>query len=135
MGAGGGGDLQPQPPVGQTVREPGDLQELLGNLLEALTRSLTVLISTFGVLFIATYLLIDVPRFRQTFVNAFAVTYRPDAEQLWTTIGLSLSRYLGGLLVSIPAEKGAVLEASFAGSGLALARIGRVVDGTGLALA
>ena len=41
----------------------------------------------------------------------------------------------GGLLVSIPAEKGAVLEASFAGSGLALARIGRVVEGTGLALA
>jgi selenide,water dikinase len=41
----------------------------------------------------------------------------------------------GGLLVSIPAEKGAVLEASFAGSGLALARIGRVVEGSGLALA
>jgi len=39
------------------------------------------------------------------------------------------------LLVSIPAEKGAVLEASFADSGLALARIGRVVEGTGLALA
>ena len=41
----------------------------------------------------------------------------------------------GGLLVSISAEKGAVLEASFAGSGLALARIGRVVEGSGLALA
>jgi selenide,water dikinase len=41
----------------------------------------------------------------------------------------------GGLLISIPAEKGLVLEASFASAGLSLARIGRVVDGTGLALA
>jgi selenide, water dikinase len=41
----------------------------------------------------------------------------------------------GGLLVSIPEEKGAVLEASFAGAGLFLARIGRVEDGVGVALA
>jgi selenide,water dikinase len=41
----------------------------------------------------------------------------------------------GGLLVSLPAEKGAVLEAAFAGAGLFLARIGRVEEGTGLALA
>jgi selenide,water dikinase len=41
----------------------------------------------------------------------------------------------GGLLVSLPAEKRAVLEASFADAGLPLARIGRVVEGTGLALA
>jgi selenide,water dikinase len=41
----------------------------------------------------------------------------------------------GGLLVSVPEEKGAVLEASFAGAGLFLARIGRVEDGMGVALA
>ena len=41
----------------------------------------------------------------------------------------------GGLLVSLQAEKGAVLEAAFADAGLPLARIGRVVEGTGLALA
>jgi selenide, water dikinase len=41
----------------------------------------------------------------------------------------------GGLLVSLPAEKGAVLEAAFAGAGLLLARIGRVEDGAGVALA
>jgi selenide,water dikinase len=40
----------------------------------------------------------------------------------------------GGLLVAIPDEKGPVLEASFAGAGLFLARIGRVEDGTGVAL-
>jgi selenide,water dikinase len=38
----------------------------------------------------------------------------------------------GGLLVSLPAERGAVLEASFAAKGLALARIGRVEDGSGV---
>jgi selenide, water dikinase len=41
----------------------------------------------------------------------------------------------GGLLISLPAEKGAVLEAAFADAGLPLARIGQVVEGTGLALA
>jgi selenide,water dikinase len=41
----------------------------------------------------------------------------------------------GGLLISLPAEKGTVLEAAFADAGLPLARIGQVVEGTGLALA
>jgi selenide, water dikinase len=41
----------------------------------------------------------------------------------------------GGLLISLPADKVAVLEASFAQDGLLLARIGRVVEGTGLAIA
>jgi selenide, water dikinase len=41
----------------------------------------------------------------------------------------------GGLLVSLPAEKSAVLEAAFADAGLPLARVGQVVEGTGLALA
>jgi selenide,water dikinase len=41
----------------------------------------------------------------------------------------------GGLLVSIPSEKAAVLEAAFARNRLSLARIGRVEDGSGVALA
>jgi selenide,water dikinase len=40
----------------------------------------------------------------------------------------------GGLLVSLPAERGAVLEAEFAARQLFLRRIGRVVDGAGVAL-
>jgi hypothetical protein len=38
----------------------------------------------------------------------------------------------GGLLVSLPAEKGAVLEAAFAARGLFLRRIGAVEAGTGV---
>jgi selenide, water dikinase len=41
----------------------------------------------------------------------------------------------GGLLVSLPADKGAVLEATFAAAGLELFRVGRVVEGSGVSLA
>ncbi len=41
----------------------------------------------------------------------------------------------GGLLVSVPGQKAATLEAAFAGSDLFLARIGRVEEGAGVALA
>jgi selenide, water dikinase len=41
----------------------------------------------------------------------------------------------GGLLVSLPEEKAAVLEASFAAAQLFLRRVGRVETGSGLRLA
>ena len=40
----------------------------------------------------------------------------------------------GGLLVALPASKGAVLEAAFASDGLFLARVGRVEEGSGVAV-
>jgi selenide,water dikinase len=40
----------------------------------------------------------------------------------------------GGLLVTLPAEKGAVLEATFLAQGLPLVRVGRVEAGSGVAL-
>jgi selenide,water dikinase len=40
----------------------------------------------------------------------------------------------GGLLVSLPAERSAVLEAAFRDRGLFLAPVGRVVDGSGVTL-
>jgi len=76
-------------------------ETLLNNALETLTRSFSIAITSFGVIFIATYLLIDIPRFKQKFVFSFSPAYRPDAAQLWSTIGESLSRYLSGLMVSI----------------------------------
>ncbi len=76
-------------------------ETLLSNLLATLTRTFSLLITTFGVIFIATYLLVDIPRFRENFVQSFSPAYRDDAVQLWYTIGDSLSRYLAGLLISI----------------------------------
>jgi selenide,water dikinase len=40
----------------------------------------------------------------------------------------------GGLLVSIPADRGAVLDATFAAAGLFCARVGRVEEGEGVVL-
>lgn len=71
------------------------------NLLDTLTRSVNILITTFGVIFVAIYLLIDIPRFKDTYIRMWAPQYRNDAEELWDTIGNSLSRYLGGLLISL----------------------------------
>lgn len=82
------------------------LQGGLNNAMEALTRSFSIAITTFGVIFVATYLLIDIPRFKTRFVMSFSPAYRPDATQLWSTIGESLSRYLSGLMVSILIQGG-----------------------------
>jgi predicted PurR-regulated permease PerM len=75
--------------------------DVLANLVSTLTRSVNILITTFGVIFVSIYLLIDIPRFKETFVRMFAPAYRQDARILWDTVGYSLSRYLGGLLISI----------------------------------
>jgi selenophosphate synthase len=40
----------------------------------------------------------------------------------------------GGLLVSLPRERGMALQAEFAAEGLFLARIGTIEDGTGVSL-
>jgi selenide,water dikinase len=40
----------------------------------------------------------------------------------------------GGLLISLPADKGSVLEATFRDAGLFIARIGAVVEGSGIAV-
>ena len=40
----------------------------------------------------------------------------------------------GGLLITVGAERAVVVEAAFAGAGLELYRVGRVVDGVGVAL-
>jgi selenide,water dikinase len=39
----------------------------------------------------------------------------------------------GGLLVSLPTDKAAVLTATFADKGLELYRVGRIIDGSGVA--
>lgn len=89
-------------------------QTLLSNLLATLTRTFSIFITTFGILFIATYLLVDIPRFRENFIHSFSPAYRDDAVHLWYTIGDSLSRYLAGLLISI------VIQGTMATIGLSL---------------
>jgi selenide,water dikinase len=69
------------------------------------------------------------PRNRDFVAGAFELDGVPDEL---VALGFD-PQTAGGLLVSIPADKGAVLEAAFAGAGLALARIGQVELGEGVA--
>lgn len=90
------------------------IEQLLNNAADALTRTFSIAITTFGVIFVATYLLIDIPKFKTKFIYSFSPAYRPDATQLWATIGDSLSRYLGGLLISILIQGGLATIALYA---------------------
>jgi predicted PurR-regulated permease PerM len=74
---------------------------IIGNVVATLSASVNILITTFGVIFIAVYLLIDIPRFKDTYLRMWTPGYRQDAFLLWDTLGFSLSRYLGGLLISL----------------------------------
>lgn len=80
-------------------------QSLIGTgltrLVDTLGRSLSVFITAFGVVFVAIYLLADMPRFHQSYLRLWAPDYRVDAKVLWDTMGHSLSRYLSALIVSI----------------------------------
>lgn len=82
--------------AGQTI-----VANSLGNVATALTGTVNILVTAFGVIFVAIYLLVDIPTFKSTYIRMWAPAYRHDALELWDTLGFSLSRYLGGLLVSI----------------------------------
>ena len=76
-------------------------QRLLGGVFGVLTGTVGTLLQLFGVLFIAIYLLADIRRFEAAYLRAVPHRYRRDAQALWGDLGQSLSRYLGGLLVSL----------------------------------
>jgi predicted PurR-regulated permease PerM len=76
-------------------------QRLLGGVFGVLTGTVGTLLQLFGVLFIAIYLLADIRRFEAAYLRAVPHRYRHDAQALWDELGQSLSRYLGGLLVSL----------------------------------
>jgi predicted PurR-regulated permease PerM len=73
----------------------------LDNLLGAVTSIFDILVKTFGIVFVAVYLLIDARRMKAAFIRSAPVKYRRDAQVLWEDFGASLSRYLGGLAISL----------------------------------
>jgi len=83
-----------------------DLFDRAQNLTENLLRDLIVFIPQvfnfgiilFAVLFVAAYLLVDVRKVKAAYLKAAPKRYRQDARDLWEAFGVSLSRYLGGLL-------------------------------------
>lgn len=73
----------------------------LNNLVGALSASVGLFITAFGVVFVAIYLLADIPKFYESYLRLWAPRYRPDAMVLWDTMGYSLSRYLGAQVLSL----------------------------------
>jgi predicted PurR-regulated permease PerM len=84
-----------------------DLFDRAQNLTENLLRDLIVFIPQvfnfgiilFAVLFVAAYLLVDVRKVKAAYLKSAPKRYRQDARELWDAFGVSLSRYLGGLLL------------------------------------
>ncbi len=74
---------------------------VLNNVVAALGATVNVVITMFGVLFVAIYLLIDIPKFKDSYIRLWAPQYRVDALVLWDTMGFSLSRFLGAQVVSM----------------------------------
>ena len=101
---------------GVTARASQLAQDILTNLSSAVSSIFDVAVTTFGVVFVAIYLLIDIRRMKAAYLRVAPKAYRRDALLLWDQSGSSLSRYLGGLSVSLLAQ--GVL------SGLALWAIG-----------
>lgn len=73
----------------------------LNNLIGALSASVGLFITAFGVVFVAIYLLADIPKFQQSYLRLWAPAYRKDAQVLWDTMGYSLSRYLSAQVASL----------------------------------
>lgn len=76
-------------------------RSVLQHLLPLLSGAFNAVILIFGMVFIAVYLLADLRRFKARYLRALPHAYRDDGAELWNALGTSLSRYLGGLLVSI----------------------------------
>lgn len=73
----------------------------LNNLVKTLSASVSVAITAFGVVFVAVYLLADIPKFYESYLRLWAPQYRTDAKVLWDTMGFSLSRYLVAQVLSL----------------------------------
>lgn len=73
----------------------------LNNLVGALSASVSLFITAFGVVFVAIYLMADIPKFYESYLRLWAPNYRSDAKVLWDTMGYSLSRYLSAQVLSL----------------------------------
>ena len=72
-------------------------RSILGGLVGFLSSTISLVLSLFGVLFVAVYLLANVRGIKFTYLMAMPKRYRRDAAELWESEGISLSRYLSGL--------------------------------------
>lgn len=82
----------------------GFARRLVGSLGTILSRIVGVFIGLFAMIFIAVYLLADAPRFKLLMLRHAPRRYRGDLRALWDAFSFTLSRYLGGLLLTLAIE-------------------------------
>ena len=77
------------------------IEGMLGGLVGFISGAFSFGIALFGILFVAVYLLLDARKVKAAYLMATPRRYRRDARELWYAFGISLSRYLGGLVFVI----------------------------------
>lgn len=85
---------------------------LLGQVVGLVTRTARILVTLFGVVFIAGYLLSDARRIHAAILRSTPHLYRHDVRDLWNAFGDTLSRYIAGLTLAV------VIEGGLAGTAL-----------------
>lgn len=73
----------------------------LGGLVGYLSGTFSFVLSLFGIVFVAAYLLVDVRTIKAAYLAAIPVSHRRDGRVLWDALGYSLSRYLSGLALIV----------------------------------
>jgi predicted PurR-regulated permease PerM len=108
------------------------IQRVIGRLGGVVKGAAGILATAFGVVFVAAYLLADARTIHAAILRATPHRYRRDVRGLWHAFALTLSRYLGGLVLSL------IFEGSLSAIGLYLlgvpyaALLGALVLVTGL---
>lgn len=90
---------------------------LLGGLGGVVSGVAGVVVRLLGILLVAVYLLVDARRIQAALLRGSPHRYRRDVRALWDAFGETLSRYLGGLVLSITIE-GALAAILFNSLGL-----------------
>lgn len=74
---------------------------LLGGLGRFITSTIGVAIKLFGIVFVAVYMLADARPIKAALIRTAPRDYRHDVRDLWDSFAHTLSRYLGGLALSL----------------------------------
>jgi predicted PurR-regulated permease PerM len=72
-------------------------QQVLGSLVRFVSGAFGVMLTLFGILFVAVYLLANVRKIKATCLRAVPKRYRKEAIELWDAFAFTLTRYLSGL--------------------------------------
>jgi predicted PurR-regulated permease PerM len=75
------------------------VEPLSSRLFGAVTSAIGTIVQTFGVVFVAVYLLLDAGRLRATVLARTPAAHRGGVEQFFEDFSTALSRYVDGLIV------------------------------------